>query len=52
MYLFNMGRSVLLTLVVTSMFLCQVSFSIFISANTCALGPHSPLRSHHNTHAC
>lgn len=37
-----MGRSVLLTLVVTSMFLCQVSFSTFISANTCALGPPLP----------
>lgn len=46
MYLFNMGRSVLLTLVVTSMFLCQVSFSIFISANTCAISPHAPQHSH------
>lgn len=40
-----MGRSVLLTLVVTSMFLCQVSFSIFISANTCAISPHAPQHS-------
>lgn len=51
MYLFNMGRSVLLSLVVMSMFLSQVSFSIFISANTePPLLPPPP--SHHNTHAC
>lgn len=54
MYLFKMGRSVLPSLVVMSMFLSQVSFSIFTSANTDPPPPplHPPTTTHSRMLTC